>query len=164
MSRGIEMTKLKKNLLVPLAIGLIGIFYLYTAFKLPIGHLNAPDRGFMPVIIGFVLICLCILEIIVATFRPNENTERSILSEDEAVESTGSKKPFYIMAALLIYCLFFNKLGFIVATIPLTFVMLRIMEYKSWWVDLIVAVIITLVIDFVFSGLLGVYFPSGILG
>ena len=79
-------------------------------------------------------------------------------------ETTGPVKPIILIAALLVYCLVFNKLGFIVASIPLTFVALRVMQYKSRRASLLVSVIVTLSVYYVFSELLGVYLPPGILG
>jgi len=160
------MTKLKQILLVPISIAIIGIIYLYEAFKMPFGQVNAPDRSFMPVIYGFVLLGFCLVQILTEIFRPEGKKEKSILSEEEAVdgETTGPKKPIILIISLLIYCIFFNKLGFIVATIPLVFVALRVMEYRSWKASLIVAIIVTLVTYFVFVEWLKVYFPAGILG
>lgn len=148
-------------------IGIIGIIYLIEAFKLPLGRLSYPDRGFIPVIIGLALIAFSAIQFILEVFFPQLANEKSIDigEEDNGKEAAAyPKKPVIITVALLMYCALFNTLGFVVATIPLTFVCLRVMEYKSWWVSLIVAVVITLVTYFLFVEWLGVYFPSGILG
>lgn len=162
--------KLSRNALGSLGIGtigIIGIIYLTEAFKLPLGKPSYPDRGFIPVLIGFALISFSTIQIILEVFFPHLANVKSIdISDEDKVEgeATYPKKPLIITAALLVYCALFNTLGFIVATIPLTFVCLWVMEYKSWWASLITAAVITLVTYFIFVKWLGVYFPSGILG
>ncbi|MEL1134118.1 tripartite tricarboxylate transporter TctB family protein [Desulfitobacterium sp. THU1] len=157
--RRVHMKTLTKNVKGSIGIVIIGLIYLYEALKLPLGSLRAPDSGLLPLIFVSALIGFCLLQIVIDFLPKKQGHEKKV---DE--ETTDPKKPIIIIVALCVFCLVLNKLGFILSAIPLTFVALRVMQYKSRGVSLVVSVIVTLIIYLVFSELLGVYLPPGILG
>lgn len=160
------MTRINKNVLGALGIGLITLVYLYEAFQLPFGSAGAPDMGFVPVLMGTALLVLCIILIGKELLFPvkSNNQEVDLWEEEEEGESAGLKKPLIITIALIIYPIILVQLGFILSTIALLFVTLRVMEYRSWLISLLVAILATVLANYIFSGWLSIYFPKGFLG
>lgn len=159
------MARISKNVIGALGIGIITLIYLYEAFQLPFGSAGAPDMGFVPVLMGIALLFLCIILIGKEILFPAKSNDQEIdLWEEEGEgESAGIKKPLIITVALIIYPIVLVKLGFILATVALLFITLRVMEYRSWWVCLLIAIITTVLTNFIFSSWLSIYFPKGIL-
>ena len=147
-------------------IGVIAIIYSLDALTLPMGTLRAPNMGFVPLIIGIGTLGCCVLLIVMDCLSSGESEAAVVFSEEEEEEpegeSTGYKKPGIIAGALLVYPILFTTLGFVLSTFCLLFLALRVMEYKSWRVSLLTAVISIIVTYAVFAGALGVYFPNGI--
>jgi len=157
------MVKFSRSFLGGIGLGIVALVYLFETFKLPFGSTKSPDMGFVPLLIGVVFLGCCLLLTIVNYCLPNRSESKSILNEEDTKETSDYKKPFLIIIALLLYPLFFVKFGFIISTIPMLYIILRIMQYKTWWNSLLVAVTTIIVIYFVFAVWLGVYFPAGIL-
>ncbi|MGI1659174.1 MAG: tripartite tricarboxylate transporter TctB family protein [Desulfitobacterium sp.] len=153
------MKTLTKDVKGSIGIGIIGLIYLYEALKLPLGSLREPDSGLIPVIFVSALIGFCLLQIVVDSLRTRQGNEKK-----NDGETTDTTKPIILIVSLFVFCIVLNKLGFILSSIPLTFVALRVMQYKTRWASLVVSVIVTLIVYLVFSELLGVYLPPGILG
>ena len=158
--------RLTKNVMGATGIGVVAIVYILEAFTLPMGTLRTPNMGFVPLIIGFVLLGCCVLLIALDRLLPGAVEETVIFSEEEDEEpegeSTGLKKPGIIAGALLIYPFLFTTLGFIISTFLLLYITLRVMEYKTWRGSLLASVLAVLATYVIFAVCLGVYFPNGI--
>ncbi|CEP69389.1 Protein of unknown function DUF1468 [Moorella glycerini] len=160
------MARISRNVMGALGIGIITLIYLYEAFQLPFGSAGAPDMGFVPVLMGIALLVLCIMLIGKELLLPAKSVgqEVDLWDEEGEGESTGFKKPLIIIVALLIYPIILVNLGFILSTIILLFIALRVMEYRSWLISLLVALVTTVLANIIFSSWLSIYFPKGILG
>jgi drug/metabolite transporter (DMT)-like permease len=73
-------------------------------------------------------------------------------------------KLFFTLALLFAYTIFFNALGFILATIPLLFFLYRLMEPRPWWVIMIASFITTGLFYLGFKVGLDSQLPRGFLG
>src|SRR5262245_41952903 len=92
-----------------IAITLVGAFLLYTASSLSFGKLTAPDAGFFPIILTTALTGLGAV-LFLTSFR----------SEKFSLEMTWQSLGVVVCAAaLLIYALVVNRVGFIVSTIAI---------------------------------------------
>jgi len=69
-----------------------------------------------------------------------------------------------VLAALYVYSLLLNILGFIVATFSLVAFLFHVGEPRRWYVTIGMSALVSLFVYVVFSRLLQVYFPQGILG
>jgi hypothetical protein len=158
--------KLTKNIMGAAGIGIVAIVYTLDALTLPMGTLRAPNMGFVPLIIGIGMIVGCVMLIVTDRLVSDKSEEAVVFSEEEEEEpegeSTGYKKPGIIAGSLLVYPIVFTTFGFIISTILLLYIALRVMEYKTWRVSLLTSVISVLVTYAIFAGLLGVYFPNDI--
>jgi hypothetical protein len=157
--------------LTPNAWGAAGIaggalIYLFEAWKLPFGSVRNPDIGFMPLLIGFLVLGLCLILLAGEILKPprEKKKEVDLFDEDEKEESAGLRKPMILAGAVIVYPFAFVYLGFVPATVLLTTLSLRVMEYRGWFWSLGIAVVITLVAYLLFGVWLHVNFPKGILG
>ncbi len=64
---------------------------------------------------------------------------------------------------MVLYVAILERVGYVISTIMLSVVILRILETKSWWVLAGVSLILSIGSYVVFDRLLGVTLPSGIL-
>ncbi len=159
------MPRLSKNTWCALFVFAVTLIYLVEAWKLPFGGARNPDIGFLPILMGLLVLALSLIMIAAEFFRPADSKkEIDLFDEEEKGENAGLKKPLILGAALLIYPPAFVHLGFIPATILLLGLSLRLMEYRGWLGSLVIGVLITFSAYFVFGHWLHVNFPKGILG
>jgi hypothetical protein len=120
----------------------------------------------MPLLIGFLVLGLCLVLWAREFFTPRREKKKEVdlFDEEEKEESAGLQKPLILAGAVLIYPFAFVFLGFIPATVLLTTLSLRVMEYSGWFWSLGIAAAITLVAYLFFGVWLHVNFPKGILG
>ncbi len=151
-------------------MGAIGVaaatlVYLIEARKLPFGSIRNPEIGFMPILAGWTLLGLCLLLLGREFFRRErqKGKELDLFEEEERAESTGLRKPLILSAVIVVYPLAFVSLGFILSTILLVTLSLRVMKYRGWVMSLLIAIGVSLVSFLVFAGYLGVQLPPGIL-
>lgn len=160
------MARLSHNAWGAAGIAVGTLIYLFEARKLPFGSVRNPDIGFMPILIGFLVLGLCLVLLLRELFRPPQDRKKEVdlFDEEEKEETASLKKPLLLGAAILIYPLAFVSLGFLSATVLLTTVSLRVMEYRGWFWSFGIAVSITLSAYLLFGSWLHVNFPKGILG
>lgn len=155
------------NVMGAAGVGVIAVIYILDALTLPMGTMRSPNMGFVPLIIGGLLFACCVLLVAIDRLSPGMVEEIVIFSEDDEDEpegeSTGYKKPGILAGALLLYPIAFTTLGFVISTFLLLYLALRVLEYKTWQISLLTAALAILTTYVIFSVLLGVYFPAGIL-
>jgi putative tricarboxylic transport membrane protein len=160
------MIRLSKNGLGALGIAAATLFYLAEARTLPFGSIRNPDLGFMPILAGLTLLLLCLLLVAKEVLRPDRPKAEEVdlfEGKEGGTESAGLKKPILLSVAVFFYPLGFIHMGFIVSTILLVTISLRVLEYRGWLGSLVLAIGISLVSFFLFSYLLDVQLPRGLL-
>jgi hypothetical protein len=160
------MARLSHNAWGAVGIAVGTLIYLFEARKLPFGSVRNPDIGFMPILIGFLVLGLCLVLLAGELLRPPKERQEEVdlFNEEDKEESAGLKKPMLLAGVILVYPLAFLSLGFLLATVLLTTASLRVMEYRGWFGSFGIAVVITLAAYLLFGSWLHVNFPKGILG
>ncbi|MDR1193961.1 MAG: tripartite tricarboxylate transporter TctB family protein [Peptococcaceae bacterium] len=157
--------KLSKNIIGALCIIAVTTAYLTQALKLSFGSALAPGPAFMPVIVSVFILVLGAYNIAKELlFPPKEAVDEISLWEEDEVSpggETSAARVLALMAALLAYSFVMDKVGFILSTTLITYFLLRLMKFKSWWISLIATVIIVGLTYFVFERLLRIRFPTG---
>lgn len=123
------------------------------ASDLPFGTANAPDAGFFPKALSAILFVIGLVIIsrsIRAAMPPVEFTSRSWAVALGAV-------------ALFLYAAFVNKIGFILSTITILFLLMTLYGRLKWLLSLAIAVSAVTVCYVGFTEL-GVPLPRGLLG
>ena len=143
-----------KERVVSLGIFVFALVYLAGSISLKVGTPARPGAGLFPTAIAAVLL-------VVAAF----NVWRIFRSA--AAEDTGHRwaqlAPAGIAGALIVYPFLLHTLSFLLSTFVVLFTLFRLLRYKTVLISLLIALITTVVSFLVFSGLLGVVLPTGVM-
>ncbi|MDF2500139.1 MAG: hypothetical protein K0Q77_853 [Anaerosporomusa subterranea] len=151
---------MNKTTLGSIGIAIISIVYLWEANRLPVGSTAAPDIGYVPWLIGWISLGLCVLLVLNVWLAERSTEAANTQTVDEGV----GPGPWIIAAGILVYPAFLDNLGFIVGTTPLIYVSLLVMGYRRRWAALGIAILMTGIAYYLFSQWLGVQFPTGLFG
>lgn len=128
-------------------VGIISVFTGLTKHKFWIE--KVPGGGFMPVVIGTLLIILSSL---------------IVLKKDQKAKVKLSKKELIPIIAMVILLILTKVIGLLPSLLIIVLGMLRFVENYSWKNSIIISVVLMSIIYAVFSLWLKVPFPRGIIG
>jgi hypothetical protein len=132
----------------------------FGGLKLGFGSFHQPHAGFMPFLSGLVLGLLALVDLISGSMNHWKGEK-----EDKVIwANIHWGKLFLTLALLFIYTVFFNALGFVIATILLLLFLYRVMEPRPWWVVFIASFITTGLFYVGFKIGLDSQLPGGFLG
>ena len=125
------------------------------SYKLGLGTYSSPKPGFFPFLIGILLGGLATATLLAGLFaaRP-EASRRSPIPV---------RRMLALTANVLAYPFLLDKAGFIISTAILIGFLLKVLEAKSWWVTVCVAIGVSVITQFFFKGVLRVQLPQGFL-
>jgi putative tricarboxylic transport membrane protein len=136
-----------------LSIVALGVAYFTLALGLPMYTLSGPGPGVFPVGIAGILVLAGAL----AAWKPD------VHSEPDDVNSSDRGTwwaPGVLFASLVIFCLLFQRIGYVASGIFVVTAALRSFS-ASWLFSLAVSVVSVLVTYLVFVTLLGLQLPHG---
>jgi putative tricarboxylic transport membrane protein len=133
----------------------LGVFVIWSSFKLKIGTIHDPGSGYVLFYTG-ILMCLFAATIIIAAVTEGGPTFGS--------RWAGARwtKPAVLIACLLVYCFALEPLGFLLSSIPLMLLLLRAIDPVRWPLALPLAVLAPLGVWWVLKRLLLIQLPAGI--
>ena len=136
-----------------------GLFALTQARGLRFGTVAAPGPGFFPLCLAGAL-CLTSLALLVSAWRTAPGG-----TSDATASAVGGQRFVMVgtLAALLVYALVLEWLGFLLATFGLLVFFFKALQHQRWLVAVGGAVATALVSHLVFKVWLGVNLPSGLL-
>jgi putative tricarboxylic transport membrane protein len=141
------------NILAGFFFLLFGIAVAIGALQLPLGKPLDPQPGFFPLLAGVFLAGLSILHLL-----------HAFLKRSAAMQTFGALwRPAFLIAGLGLYSLILDYAGYVLATILLAVVILRILETKPWWKIAGASLAISAGSFLLFDRLLGVTLPAGVL-
>ena len=142
------------------AVTLLGLALaaLLEASKLPFGRLSSPQAGFFPLVLAILLAIFSLVLMAQAIGGPNEKSGAS------RGGSATWKKIVLAIAALVVFGLLFESLGYIISTFLFIAFLLRAVEQQKWSLVLVVAFLTSLTTYLVFGLFLNTPLPGGILG
>src|ERR1700704_334774 len=137
-------------------IGLaLGVFVIWSSFKLKIGSIHDPGSGYVLFYTG-ILMCLFAATIIVAAVTEGGPTFGS------RWEGARWTKPAVIIACLIAFSFALEPLGFLLSAIPLMLLLLRAIDPVRWTLALPLAFLAPLGVWWVLKRALLIQLPSGI--
>jgi len=140
------------ELIVGLGFLAIGIGFMVGAIKLQIGGPTDPQPGFFPFLDGIILIVLSVIFLV--------QVWRGRIGESQAFGRLWA--PVIVVVAMILYVAALEKLGYIIATLFLSAVVMKVLETKLW--PLVIVSLALPVASFViFDRLLGITLPLGIM-
>lgn len=137
---------------------LISSCYFFYGFSYDFWNGGRPGAGFFPLILGALLTLLCAINILLEV--------RQSRLEDKAVgeETKYALKDMMIVAAMILfYMIIFPFLGYILSTALFILGTLGFLNPKHWVQNILIAIILLLVIYFLFDFFLNTGLPEGIL-
>lgn len=137
----------------------LGIAVAVSSYRLRLGTLENPGPGLAPFLLG-IMLSLCSLPILVRSFLVMMKNEKG---GDESIWSgIQFKKLIIVVASLLGYWMFLEKIGFILTTFLLLLILFKTMDSQKWRAVLVASILTVLVVFIVFVVVLRVELPSGV--
>lgn len=146
-----------------LIIGLICLYVMAGQFE----YIKVSNEALGPGGFPRLLIICIIVGLVICSVRDFIKMKKSKASE------TGEEKPAPIakkdwfrlggfFALLIAYLVLLQTCGFILCTLVFTFATIKVIGYKKTWLAAVAAVVLTLVITYVFGELFNIALPRGI--
>ena len=139
--------------------GLIGLalggFVIWSGLKLKLGTINDPGSGFVLFYTG-ILMCLFAASITIGALIEGGPTFGSRWVD------TRWTKPLLVIVCLIVFSFALNPLGFLLSSIPLMLLLLRVVDPVRWPLAVPIAVLVPLGMWWVLKRLLLIQLPSGI--
>jgi putative tricarboxylic transport membrane protein len=131
----------------------IGVAIMIGATRLRLGTPTEPQPGFFPFVAASILVVLCGVLFI-----------QAFLGRSQGAEAFGELwRPAILIAGMLVYSFVLDALGYIIATIVLAAVVLRVLDTKPWWKLAVISLALSIGTYLLFDRLLDVSLPAGIL-
>lgn len=139
--------------------GLIGLalggFVIWSGLKLKLGTINDPGAGFVLFYTG-ILMCLFAASIIIGALTEGGPTFGS------RWENARWTKPVIVIASLTGFAFSLDTFGFLLSSIPLMVLLLRLIDPVRWQLAIPIAVLVPLGMWWILKRLLLIQLPSGI--
>jgi hypothetical protein len=137
---------------------LFSLVYLYGCLKLRIGHAANPGPGFMPLVVGILLVFFTGTDL-VRTLRRTQTPGPQ--TEGGGSPSAGILLPLGTAACVLAYPFLLKGLKYILSTFLVMFIMLLMNRYKHPALNALIALVVALASFVFFCMILGVVLPMG---
>ena len=143
----------KRDVTASVLLIMVGCAVIVWAFRLKVGTLLRPLAGFFPLLVGVAIVALSLVLLF-----------RGWMGRGPAAKPFGRwQKPVVMLAALVVYAVLLEPLGYILSTIFIAAVTLRILGVDSLKLIAVSSVVLSVSVYFLFTRLLGVELPAGIL-
>lgn len=149
-----EMKRL--DLLVYVVLFFLGIGIGWFSLQLDYGEMARPGSGFLSFWCG-VFIAIISLGLVLQQFWKKN------VSREDVFHGIDPLKPLTILGAMVLYGLFFEKIGFILANIVFLVLIFRLVWKKGWGFILSASILIDLAFYIILQVLMKVELPKGIL-
>jgi hypothetical protein len=137
---------------------LFSLVIVYMSYKLGLGDVRHPGPGFFFFLTGIVLAILAFI-VTLSSFRKRSVKKR----EAPAAAKMNLLKIVLVLAALFLYSLLMEWLGFAIVTLLLFIFLLMVIEKKRWFFAVPVSLAVTLIAYLIFEVGLQSQLPRGIL-
>ena len=135
----------------------LGLYVSWVSRGLGVGTLYRPGPGLMSYYVGLALVLLSVGMIIHQFLKRPKGGEKA----GGPSKAVGYPKMALVVAALVVYSLVFEQVGYIVTTLILLIILFLCAGSKR--TSAVIASILTLLITYFGFTYLGVRFPSGVL-
>ncbi len=143
----------KQDVIGALILLFVSAWAIIGGLKLGLGKVSEPQPGFFPFWGGVILAILCAVLLFQAW-----------AGRSKGAEAFGAIwRPIIMMTGLIVYVALLNIIGYLLATIILSIVLLRVLGTKRVWSLALAALIMALGSYILFDRLLNVPLPAGIL-
>ena len=134
---------------------LLGVAVIVGSVRMPLGTPLDPQPGFFPLLAGIFLSVLSVVHLVLAFLKRKKSLKMQALG--------AVWRPAFLIAGLFIYTFILDPLGYVIATIFLSVIILRILESRSWWKLSAISLASSVGTFVLFDRILGVTLPLGVL-
>lgn len=137
---------------------LFSLIVCIEAYRQNLGEFNNPGPGFFPFCVGLVMLGLS-LAALVQSMGEKEKAEKT--------SQQGSMRWWNIViitAAIIVYALTLEKIGFLINTFLFVGLLLKVVEPQPWKIAVIGGLIAAVSANLLFNVIFQSQIPSGILG
>lgn len=135
---------------------IFSIFVCFESYRLDIGDFHNPGPGFSPFLMGAVFGILSIILLILSFIQKDE--------VEAVFEKIRWKSVILVLAALFIYSIFLEKIGFVGTTFLFVVILLGVIEGKKWYIVIFAGIASALLSYIIFQLWLQSQLPKGIFG
>ena len=135
---------------------LFALFVMREGYRLDVGGFRQPGPGFFTFLGGMLLGVFSAILLIRSFWGKAEKGVTGVGKEENP------RVVVYIVAALILYALLFEALGFILCTFFLVVLLLWLFDRKKWWLIFLTAGLVSAACYTVFNILLGSELPPGV--
>ncbi len=135
---------------------LTGIGVVIESVRLKIGTLHGPQPGFFP-FVGSILLIALSLVLLIQSWRGGE-------ASHQPEEASGElRRPAILVAGMGIYSAVLDPLGYLISTLLIAAVVLRVLGVRSWKVLSLGSLGLSVGTYLLFDRILGIDLPPGVL-
>ncbi len=145
--------------IISLILITLGVGQCLWSLHLGLGRASEPKTGFMPFLIGLILIILSAVLLVQSTAEVSKN-HRTRASPWSDIHW---KRVIFMIILLLAYCILLPILGYLISTFLLMVLSMRVIEPRNWLATMMVGIMTSIISYLIFDVWLQVSFPHGIL-
>ena len=142
----------------------LGAGFCIGSFRLKIGGLHNPGAGFIPFLVGTLLITLGLIMVVSNQFGPRTRMEERVGRKSGREDRKHLFIPFLTLLTLVGYVILLEPLGFVLSTFFLLFLLFKISAPQTWLLPIGLSMSTVIISYLIFSVWLQSQFPKGILG
>jgi putative tricarboxylic transport membrane protein len=140
-------------------LGAAAACYLYLAWQLPVPRYTvASTPGFLPIVLGIVMLCLCAALLGKALLARDEQGDAPV-----EFSRLGLAKVAAVLVALFGYVLLLDTLGFLLSSFLFLVAVTPLFGRVPWWMWIGVPAAVAVAAHVGFVVILRLRFPSGLL-
>lgn len=133
---------------------MLSLFYTICARQYSFGTPTAPKTGFLPQLVGYAAVVISAYLLVVSLVGKGDAKDVKLRCD--------YKRLGLLIFTMALYIVFFKTLGYLISTILLLFITMKIGKVKGWKLPLVIAVLVSVFFYAVFKIFLAVPLPSGI--
>jgi putative tricarboxylic transport membrane protein len=135
----------------------VGLFTVVIAPQYDLGTASTPGAGLMPFLSGSLMCFFAVLTFLKA-YRHKSGEVKKIWADIQF------KKLIFVLIILFLYALFLEKVGFLISTFLLIFLLLRSVDPRPWLMSLLGGGLTSILSYLIFETWLKAQLPRGIFG
>lgn len=147
----------RTDIIESVLLTLVGIGVVVESIRLQVGTPLMPQPGFFPLLGGSLLIGLSLIFLIRAWLARSDASRQSQEAFGEL------RRPMILVVSMGLYTAVLEWLGYILPTLLITALILRVLGVTSWKELSLASLCISVGTYFLFGRILGIELPTGIL-
>lgn len=151
----------KKDFASGLALLGVGLFLALQSIRLPLWGVSGPEAGFYPLTIAVIIVSLSLFLVLKSGVFTGPRGEEK--PAPQGMDQIHLHKVFAYLVLVLLYGILIEKVGFLITSAFLLFLILKFVERQGWKATLLVGVTSILISYLLFVYFLQVPLPRGFL-